>query len=110
MELSTEQEPEGYEHDIIFTDKYEFDTAVKMYKWLKYKLIGFKSIEECPNPEKYLKNPQQYADEWAQLLISLKEQPAELVKAIRDNHLSIYLLYMRNFCIQENLVVDSLNE
>lgn len=105
-----EIEPEGYESGIIFTDKYEIETAEKMYKWLKYKLGSFKSIEQTPSPEKYLLNPQQYADEWANLLLSLKEQPAELVKQIKDNHLSLYLLYIRNYCLQEGLCTDILNE
>ena len=97
------------ENKIELTEKYELDTANKIFEYLTDRLTGFKSIKDTPSPELYLQKPQFYADDWANFLLAMKDQPDQLKAQIKGCHLSFYLMYIRNYCIQEGLATDLLN-
>jgi hypothetical protein len=86
-------------------DKYNLEQAQELYNYLADKLAGFDSLAACPSPENYLldipKNKEYIETTFKRL--EGKSADDELAKFIKTNQLTLYLIYMYNFVIQEKL-------
>ena len=92
--------------------KYNLETAQKLFDYLAEKLQGFKSLDMTPTPAKYLADKSKYMKDWEAFMATLEDQPKEFVKHLKDNHLSFYMIYMYNFCLQndKNISIDDVKQ
>ena len=104
MESIEPELPECCNHPIALTEKYELETAHKIYNWLKYKLGNFESIQATPNPDEYIKHVEKHVSDWDTIIDDLEDKPEDLRKFLLGNSLSFYMIYMRNYADQENYV------
>jgi len=86
-------------------DKYNLEQAQELYNYLANKLQGFDSLSACPSPENYLldipKNKEYIETTFKKL--EGKSADDELAKFIKTNQLTLYLIYMYNYVMQEKL-------